>query len=405
MLSTSDITGGAAIVSLRLVEALRSLGHDAMMLVVNRRGKESHYVKPLLPGYSNGTFQFYAERLEIFLNNGFNRRDLFKVSTASSGHYVSHLKEIREADAIMLGYVNQGFLSLREIDRLAASGKPVVWTMHDQWCMTGICHIAGRCDHFKHCCGDCPLLHWRKSPHDISWKIRKRKQVIYDRHKNLKFVAVSNWLASQASVSSLLGDRPVNIIPNAFLIPESPSLNTERRAPVILMGAARLDDDIKNLPLAIEALNRIYAKSEAGEVEKGVKVKFFGNIRDRSILDSLQMPFIELGEIDHSQIFEEMNHARVILSTSRFEMLPTTIIEGLAWGCVAVATCNGGQSDIIDNGVNGYLVDDTGHSVADGLTRALECDILPEHLRDSVREKYDPVNIASKYIQLILPES
>ena len=394
LLSTSDITGGAAIVSVRLVEAFRQLGHEARMLVLDKRG-DHDYVHQFEVNRSR--FPFYAERLEIFLNNGFNRSDLFKVSTASAGKYVTHHRLIREADVILLGYINQGYLSLKEIDRLASMGKPVIWTMHDQWCMTGICHLAGSCDRFTHSCGDCPLLHGRRSSHDLSHKVWKKKERLYTSHPDLRFVVVSSWLAEQAMRSSLLHDRKVTVIPNAIEIPSLPALNTSSRENTIVMGAARLDEDVKNLSLAINALNHFM--EAYGESIPGVEALFFGNLRNPRALDDLKMPHTWRGPVKSNEVLDIMNRSRVVLSTSHFEMLPTTIVEGLAWGCVVVATDSGGQSDIIENGVNGFLVQPTPESVAKGIRDSFTLQVSPRELRESVAMRYSPATIASQYLK------
>ena len=39
-------------------------------------------------------------------------------------------------------------LSLKNIEKILASGKPVVWTMHDMWPCTGICHHARECTRY-----------------------------------------------------------------------------------------------------------------------------------------------------------------------------------------------------------------------------------------------------------------
>ncbi|MDE7388891.1 MAG: glycosyl transferase, partial [Muribaculaceae bacterium] len=108
LLTTSDSTGGAAIAAARLAEALVGLGQE--VTVVTRNGRSR--------------IPFIAERLDILARNGFNRRDLFKVSTASFGVSIADLPAVREADAVILGWINQGFLSLKEIGR---SSKPMLW--------------------------------------------------------------------------------------------------------------------------------------------------------------------------------------------------------------------------------------------------------------------------------------
>jgi hypothetical protein len=65
---------------------------------------------------------------------------------------------VQAADVIHLHWVNQGFLSLKNIYQLSALGKPIVWTLHDMWAFTGGCHYSSDCVRFKEVCGFCPYL-------------------------------------------------------------------------------------------------------------------------------------------------------------------------------------------------------------------------------------------------------
>ena len=84
---------------------------------------------------------FLLERLEIYLRNGRSRQHLFRVSTARWGCDITSHPWVREADILHLHWINQGFLSLTTLKKLAALGKPVFSTLHDLWAATGICHL------------------------------------------------------------------------------------------------------------------------------------------------------------------------------------------------------------------------------------------------------------------------
>lgn len=400
LLSTSDITGGAAVVSKRLIEAFRSLGHEASMVVLNHRGETVGYVEKAQGKRLISRIPFYRERAGIYLRNGLNSGDLFKVSTASTGIKIAGTDSLKDADAILLGWINQGFLSLKEINRIAALGKPVIWTMHDMWCFTGICHLSGNCSRFKNHCGDCPYLNQGSGPNDLSARTWRKKNALYKINPEIQFVAVSNWLAGKALESSLLCKRKVHVIPNAYPLDSTEKLNEGKREPVIVIGASRLDDSIKNLPLAIDAVNLLY--SELKDKLPGLKFKLFGNLRDKNILSTIKMPYEWLGPLKEEEIRTLFNNSRVVLSSSFFEMLPTTIIEGLAWGCVAVATDSGGQRDIIMEGKNGFLVSPlSAREMADALCKALKGSFEARALRQSISSRFSPKDVASKYLELI----
>lgn len=122
------------------------------------------------------------------------------------------LPEFAEADIIHLAWVNQGMLSLHNIRKIMDSGKPVVWTMHDMWPATAICHLTLGCQRFRTQCGDCPYLPGH-AEHDLAARIWQRKERLL-RGRQIHFVACSQWLASEARSSRLLEGQPVVSIPN-----------------------------------------------------------------------------------------------------------------------------------------------------------------------------------------------
>ena len=143
IINTSEKTGGAAIAARRLMEALKNSGVQVQMLVRDRQTDAADVVE-LPPSWLN-MWRFIWERLVIWKANRFKRHNLFQVDLANTGTDITTLPEFKEADVIHLHWVNQGFLSLKDIRRIIDSGKPIVWTMHDQWPFTGICHYSGEC--------------------------------------------------------------------------------------------------------------------------------------------------------------------------------------------------------------------------------------------------------------------
>ncbi len=134
LINKSDSTGGAAVVSLRLVNALRDAGIDARMLVTEKKTDSPHVALAAQPLMIRRAF--LAERLAIFARLGFKQENLFKVDTCGDGVVLWRHPWVRDADIICLNWVNQGVMSLRGIRRLAEMGKKIVWTMHDMGCMS-----------------------------------------------------------------------------------------------------------------------------------------------------------------------------------------------------------------------------------------------------------------------------
>lgn len=368
---------------MRLLRSLRSLGVDARMLVMHKGG-DSPYVEEVGPLWRKKAC-FLAEHLRIYVSNGFSKDRLFKASIANCGLPLSKHPWVKEADAVLLAWVNQGMLSLKEISRIEA---PVAWAMHDMWCITGVCHHSGLCDKYKGKCFNCPILGSHKGD-DLSTSTQKRKGELYGK-KEIRFVAVSNWLAWKSRESSLLSEESVSVIPNAFLIEDFRI--GKKNGKTVVMGAARLDDPIKGFDLAIEALNKT----------PGIKAVFFGDIKNTELLNSLKIDYEWLGPIsDQKKITDLYADADIVLSTSHYETLPGTLIEGMASGCVPVTFGQGGQADIVEHLRTGYIAKHpSADDISNGICWALSAGINPEALRKNVEEKFSADNVAKRYIGL-----
>ena len=414
IINKSDSTGGAAVVSRRLMEALRLEGIDARMLVCEKLTDSPYVDLVASPGLIKR--KFISERLKIFLANGLNRKTLFKIDTGEVGLPLWNHPLVKEADAILLNWINQGMLSLEGVRKILNLGKPVVWTMHDMWCMTGICHHAGECLHFEKECGYCPLLGSKASQMDLSNKIWKRKNNLYSPHllKKTAFVAVSRWLKGRAIESTLLREKRVEVIPNAF---ESCSGMNKRHGDNgkirILFGAARLDDPIKGLDILRETSGIL--ANEHSDLSKNLEIAFFGNVKNPEALEGFSLPVIRLGVLKGEEsVARAYLESDILVSASSYETLPGTLVEAQAYGCIPVSFNQGGQSDITEHKKTGYIAtydNDklvSARNLAEGIIWA--CGIIADAkrhddiikiMKDSVKKKFSYTQVARQYLSLI----
>lgn len=397
IINHSDCRGGASVVSARLLKALRDLGEDAHMLVTHK-GTDAQGV--VLAGNAlSRKIPFLAEHLRILAACRGDRTNLFKVSIATDGLALDRHPLVRQADTVMLNWVNQGVLDLDAIARMAADGKRIIWTMHDMWNAVGICHHAGECRRWlePEGCSRCPLLGRGAGAHDLSARTWKRKRELY-RRANITFVAVSNWLAEQCRRSPLMEGCRVEVIPNAFPVDQFRLEPKRSRAELglpegklVTMGAARLDDPIKGLEIAVEALNMINSTTAV----------FFGAIRNSTALQSLKIPYVHLGTVADPDVLADIYaHSSVVLSASHYETLPGTLIEAQASGAYPVAFDRGGQRDIITHPATGWLADyPSAASLAEGIRRGLAGDYDRAALRAAAARFAAPA-VARAYLSL-----
>ena len=402
IISTSDIHGGAAIAAYRLMHALNANGVPAEMLVCNKQSDN-----PLVHQVGNKTqnrLNFYRERARIFATNRFSKKNLFDVSIANSGFSITKLPQFKEADIIHLHWINQGMLSLSEIGKILAAGKKVVWTMHDMWPFTGICHHAGTCTNFQHSCGNCPYLK-RASDNDLSNKIFLQKQQIYDKGK-ITFVACSNWLKDLALKSPLTQngkvvsisnpiDTEIYFPQNKFEIREQLNLPADKK--IILFAAAKASDKRKGVDYLIEASKLLSHKKEE------LLFLIVGS-QGEAIAAELAVPSRALGYIPSEKMPEWYNAADLFVTPSLQENLPNTIMEAMACGTPCVGFNIGGIPEMIDHGKSGYVAEyKNAEDLANGLSWTLfEADfrLLSENARKKVMSEYAQQKIVNRYLKV-----
>ena len=156
IVNTSNRGGGAAIAAVRLKTALLNLGEKPRMLVATKEGND--FTTFGLKSAWRYKLCWAFERLGIFLRQGLSKAHLWDIDPATHGVDITALPEFKEADIIHLHWVNQGFLSFKILNKVLHSSKPVVWTMHDAWTFTGLCHSPLECTAFRRECGNCMLL-------------------------------------------------------------------------------------------------------------------------------------------------------------------------------------------------------------------------------------------------------
>ena len=404
IVNTSERTGGAAVAARRLTEALINNGVKAKMLVMEKQTDDLYVVD--YHHWLKDEWNFIWERFVIWANNLFSRRNLFKVSIANTGTDITKTREFQEADIIHLHWINQGFLSLYSIRKILESDKPVVWTMHDMWPMTGICHHAYECCNYQLACSHCPFLRLPRAK-DLSASVFRKKRSLL-KGAPIKFVAVSNWLAERGRRSALIGDKDIVVIPNAISLSHFSLINcSDARSSlhlsnryVVAFGAARIDDDIKGLPLLLKALQLLIDSNFAKRED--LHLLLFGGVKDERVLNQVPVPYTYLGYVnDFHQMSLIYSASNAVVQPSLYETFGQTLIEAQACGCIPIAFGNSGQADIITHQVNGYLADYLSvDSLADGIRWSLETEVKRSVLRNNVLAHYTESVVALRYTEL-----
>jgi len=268
----------------------------------------------------------------------------------------SWLKKIYETktDLIHLHWIGNGFIPLRDLIKLK---KPIVWTMHDFWPITGGCHVIGECCRFKEHCGFCPQIGSNKK-RDLSNKIFKIKEIIYNK-LDLTIIAPSKWVESEAKKSPLLNHIKIVRIPNAIdttvfkpinkkFAREILNLDSEKQ--IIAFGAiSGTSDPNKGFNLLIEAIKIV------SDQNKNLLLLIFGASVPKNVYDfGCETKYIGKlsDDITLSLVYAA---ADIVVVPSKQESFSQVSSESIACGTPVVAFDSTGPKDIIDHKKNGYL--------------------------------------------------
>lgn len=411
LVNTSEREGGAAIAASRLCEALGNNGVKAKMLVAR---KTSGNISVADAGqHLRMQSNFVRERLTILAANKFHKYRLFETDAAKYGLDITGLDEFREADLIHLHWINQGLLSIGGIAKILRSGKPVVWTMHDMWPFTGICHTTLGCERFKAECGQCPMLYGGGSPHDLSHQTFLRKQKLYSSPATapITFVACSNWLAGCARSSALLGGRRVESIPNPInskLYAPRPRAATRRALALpqgktlLLFAAYRITNKNKGFDYLCEAIRLLADKHP--DIASSLALVAVGR-ESEALKPLLPIEVCSMGYVSNENTMIDIyNACNMFLIPTLQDNLPNTVMEAMACGVPCVAFNVGGIPQMINHREDGYIAEyKSAADFAAGIMWCLDpqnAATLPEKARAKVCAAFSETAVTRKYSDL-----
>jgi len=403
ILSNTDSGGGAAIAARRLNAALIKNGVDSNMLVLEKKTVDnnisplplSSFRKKILKGF---TYFEYLWQRKILLKD----KTVSMFSTNEVGVDISLHPLVQKADVLNIHWINFGFLSINDIEKLYALKKPIVWTLHDMWLFTGGCHYAGECNQFELNCAACPIVNFKKTP-ALIWK---KKQLIFQKNK-INILAPSQWLVDESKKASLTKNAHSVCVPNT--LDSSLFTNLNKKAACeelgldsskkyILFSAANPNDVRKGFSYFVSAVERL-KKEYANHRE--LELMVMG--KEQKAFSSLALKVNNLGFVS-----SEKKAALIYAAASVFvipsleDNLPNTIMEALSCGTPCVGFAIGGIQEMIKTGVNGYLAQPRDEKdLTKGIIEVLNSSAnLEQGARDWMLEKYSGEVIAKQYLKV-----
>lgn len=365
LISTADLAGGGAIATYRLMTALNGYSPDgrqvhARMMVRDKRSREEDIIA------CGNKLPKLMERLQLMMMMRKPLRQTWQYDTGSFGIDITNERAFREADIIHLHWINQGMLSLSTLKKILDSGKPVVWTLHDEWPYSGLEHYKAE----------------DRTDSEDELRVRDRKHALY-RGANIHFVGCSQWITDRAQHAMPWADvRCINnCVPQNIFHPVEQrearkALGLPEDRKVVMFCSQNINDERKGVRYLNDALTML-PDVEVLRIGKGGRV----------VTDPREMALLYAA----SDCF---------VTPSLQDNLPNTIAEAMSCGTPCVAFRVGGIPEMIDHLGNGYLANPRDSR---DLARGMEDVLLHPQYREAAaacaRKKYSEQNIARLHHQ------
>ena len=356
-----------------IYDTLIEEGHECKIAAARER---MYAPKDSIQIGSNLGVKINALKARIFDNEGFNARRATR----------KLIKDIEKynPDVIHLHNLHGYYINIEILfDYLKKSGKPVVWTLHDCWALTGHCAYFdySKCDQWMTACEKCK----NKKNYPTSYLANRakrnyqKKKAVFTSLKNLTIVTPSRWLADLVE-RTCLGKYPIKVIRNGIDTKVFRQINVdelENKSFIdkkIILGIAQVWDKRKGLEYFFE-LNKI--------MPNDWKIILVG--LDDSQIKTLPKNILGIKKTQSvNELVKLYNLADVFVNPTLEDNYPTTNIEAVACGTPVVTFCTGGSPETLVEGM-GYL------------TEEKNAESLKQTIEKALNKNSDEIIIDSKF--------
>ena len=286
-------------------------------------------------------------------------------------------------------YLPMETMSTKELSRVIAEQKPDLIHAHDM-----------RASFFSAlCCGKIPLVsHIHNnaydarglSPKTVAYLLAgfRAKHILWVSNSSYEGYAFHKLFAKKSSVL-------YNIIDTEQIFEKKAKDENTYDYDMIYVGRLTFQKDPQRLM-------RLCARLKESKPDLKVAIVGTGELEDEvkalceelNIQDNVQFLGFQSNPI------KMIHDSKAMILTSRWEGTPMCALEAMALGTPVVSTPSDGMTDLLDDGINGYLTDDDAQ-MAEKLLKIMTDPAHRTYLGENAQKKFAEINDAPKYKQAI----
>ena len=289
-------------------------------------------------------------------------------------------KKFQEADVLHFHLIHNNFFNLSDLPIISRL-KPVVWTLHDPWALTGHCIYPINCERWKIGCGDCPDLNRnfsvRQDATALNWEYKK---LIYQ-NCDLDIVVASKWMYERVSESPFFPKARVHLVPFG--------LDFSKFKPMDNFAAKReLEIPDENKVICFRSVKSVfkgldYIRNCLRDLNTTQKVTLLA-FNETGLLDEFKEKFqvIDLGWVSNDEkMINAYNATDIFLMPSTAEAFGMMAMEAMSCGKTVIAMDGTSLEEVIMPGQGGGII------VPQGDVNAMRMELEELLLNDSKRRK------------------
>ena len=341
-INTHDQSGGASKIAYQIANNSRNFFQSSFFVVIKKRKEAWIYALPAMRENALTSVLNHHEKEGGWLDFSklgalqLRKNNLFKKASIVHFHNL------------------HGYYFSYALLPVLGKGKKVVWTLHDDHAITGHCSFTMQCARWKVGCGSCPSL-------EVYPAIQKdtTKELLYWKKKwitqlNPIIVSPSQWLADRVTLSypNLTDIRVINngIDTDIFVPGDKNQLREELHLPkdkflVLFVAEFSTDNPFKGGEIVREVIQKTTNESicfiTIGAEHKSVHP------------NHLEFPYIS----DERELAKLYAACDVLFYPTNADNFPLVVLEAMACGLPVIASAIAGIPEIIEDTVNGFLVE------------------------------------------------
>jgi|LSQX01.2.fsa_nt_gb glycosyltransferase involved in cell wall biosynthesis len=316
---------------------------------------------------------------------------------------LSRQKYFQEADIINLHIIHGDTnFSIKDLPKLCRL-KKIVWTIHDQWAISGGCIHPFDCKGTNNGCPSfCPYPRYNSLfKHRMPYYLFRLKDYYYKQSK-FNIVVSTDWMKEKIKNSLLLGSHDISVIP--FGVNLQIFQNRGKCAARIKIGIPKNNFVVilRNTGLSTDTMKGLkYTKLALEKLQSSKAITIIVLEQSDGFIDlSSKYQVITPGWLDQNAIIDYYSASDVLLMPSIQESFGLMAIEAMACEVPVIVAEGSALPEVVGNDIGGIVVKPRNYNaIINALSLLIENQDYIEKLSKNARRRVMQLFDSQKYIK------